>query len=68
LEFTPSTKEAMPTDGFDFEFFFSVHNVWGWSREVDAILGRLAIRSQQTCVEDVMNGPGRGKFQSISNR
>jgi hypothetical protein len=64
----PSTKEAMSADGLDFEFFFSVYDIWWWSREVDAILGRLAIKSQQTCVEDVMNGPGRGKFQSISDR
>jgi hypothetical protein len=58
----------MSADGLDFEFFFSVHDVWWWSREVDAILGCLAIRSQQTRMKDVMNGPGRGELQSISDR
>jgi len=58
----------MSADGLDLEFFFSVHDIWRRSREVDAILGRLAIRSQQTCMKDVMNGPGRGKLQSISDR
>jgi hypothetical protein len=63
-----SPEKAMSIDGFDFKFFFSIHDVWWWSREVDAILRRLAIRSQQTCMKDIMDGPGWGKFQSISNR
>jgi hypothetical protein len=58
----------MSADGLDLKFFFSIHDVWWWSREVDAILGRLAIRSQQTRVKDVMNGPGWRKLQSIGNR
>jgi hypothetical protein len=58
----------MSADGFNLEFFFSVHDVWWWSREVDAILGRLAIRGQQTRMKDVMNSPGRGELQSIGDR
>jgi hypothetical protein len=64
----PSTEEAMSADGFDLKFLFSVYDIWWWSREVDAVLGRLAIRSQQTRMKDVMDGPGRGEFQSIGDR
>jgi hypothetical protein len=64
----PLTKEAMSADGLDLEFFFSIHDIWWWSREVDAILRRLTIRSQQTRMKDVMNGPGWGEFQSIGDR
>ena len=63
----PFPKEAVIIDGFDFIFFFSIHDVWGWPREVDTILGCFAIRSQQTSMKDVMNGPARGKIQPISH-
>ena len=58
----------MITDVFDFVFFLSIHDVRGWLGEVDTVLGRFAIRSQQTRMEDVMNGPARGKVQPIGHR
>jgi hypothetical protein len=41
-------------------FFISVDQVRGWPREVGAMGVSLAIRGQQGCVEDVMDGPGLG--------
>jgi hypothetical protein len=40
--------------------FISVDQVRGWPREVGAMSVSFAIRGQQGCVEDVMNGPGLG--------
>jgi hypothetical protein len=50
----------MPDYVFYLVFFISVDQVWGWPREVGAVGVRFAIRGQQGCVEDVMNGPGLG--------
>ena len=52
---------------FHFEFFFSFDQVRGWPRVVGPVLTRLAIRGQQTCVKYVMDGPGRGKSESVSD-
>ena len=57
----------MIRDGLDFVFLLAVHDVRRRSGEVDAVFGRLAIRSQQTCMEDVMDGPGWGELQAISD-
>jgi hypothetical protein len=67
LEFAPFAKEAMITDGFDFVFLLSVYDVRGWPREVDAVFGCFAIRSQQTRMEDIMNGPARRKVQPVGH-
>jgi hypothetical protein len=45
-------------NGFHFEFFFASYQVRRWSRVIGSVLIGLAIRSQQTCVEDVVDGPG----------
>ena len=50
-----------------FKFLFSLDQVRGWPRVVGPVLARFLIRSQQTCVKYVMNGPGRGKSEFISD-
>ena len=52
---------------FYFEFLFSLNQVRGWPRVVGPVLTRFAIRGQQTRMEYVMNGPGRGESESISD-
>jgi hypothetical protein len=45
-------------NGFHFEFFLASYQVRQWPRVIGSVLIGLAIRSQQACVEDVMDGPG----------
>ena len=45
-------------DGFDLIFFSVFDKVRRWSRVVSPVLRGFAIRGQEGCVEDVMNGPG----------
>jgi hypothetical protein len=52
---------------FHLVLFISVDQVRGWPREVGAMSASLAIRGQQGCVEDVMDGPGLGKVELISH-
>ena len=59
LEITASFKMAVIDDGLDFKFFFSINDVWGRSREVVPVLMGLFEYGQETCMEDVMDGPGR---------
>ena len=47
-------------NGLHLELLFSVDKVRGWPRVVGPVLIGLLIRGQQTCVEYVMDGPGRG--------
>ena len=60
LSFTPEV--AMVNDSFDFVFFGVLDKVRGWPRVVGPVFYSFAIRGQQGCVEDVMDGPGRGKL------
>jgi hypothetical protein len=55
-------------NGFYFEFLFASYQVRRWSRVTRSVLIGLAIGSQQTCMEDVMDGPGRWQFQSVGYR
>ena len=59
LEITAFSKVAMIDDGLDFEFFFSINDVWGRSREVVPVLVGLFERRQESGMKDVMDGPGR---------
>ena len=52
---------------FHFKFFLPLNQVWGWSRVIGPVLTRFVIRGQQTCMEYVMDGPGRGESESISD-
>ena len=67
LEFVPSTMEAMVSNGLDFILLFSIHNLRRGFHKVDPMFLCFAIRRQQTGVEDVMDGPGRGKLELISH-
>ena len=68
LELVPSAMEAMVSNGLDFILLFSVHYVRGRFRKIDPMLLCLAIRRQQASVEDIMDGPGWGELELISNR
>jgi hypothetical protein len=50
---------SMIHDSFYFKLLFAFHQVrWG-PRVVGAVLIGFMIRRQQTCMKDVMDGPGR---------
>ena len=57
LECSPSPKSSMISNGLDFILLLSVDDVWGWSREVGSILGRLMVRREKAGVENVMDRP-----------
>ena len=54
-------------DGFHLELLFAVDEVRGWPRVVGPVLIGFLIRGQQTCMKYVMDGPGRGESESISD-
>jgi hypothetical protein len=58
---------TMVLDGLDLEFFFTVDYFWWGLRKVDPMLFCFAIRSQQTCMEDVVDSPGRWELELISD-
>ena len=53
---------------FYFEFFLPFDQIRGWPRVVSPVLTRFTIRGQQTCMEYVMDGPGRGKERVCKRR
>ena len=59
LEIMASFKMVVIDDGLDFKFFFSINDVWGRSQEVVPVLMGLFEYGQETCMEDVMDGPGQ---------
>ena len=67
LEVAPLAMEAMVSNGLNFILLFSVHYLRGRFRKVDPMLFCFAIRHQQAGMEDVMDGPGQGKLELISN-
>ena len=60
LKVSPSSKILMINDGLDLEFFLSINDVWGRSREVGSVLIGLSERRQKAGVKDIMDSPGRG--------
>ena len=54
-------------DSFYFEFLFSRDQVRWWPRVIGPVLFRFAIWGQQTCVKYVMDGPGWGECEFISD-
>jgi hypothetical protein len=58
---------SMVSNGLDFVFFFAVDYLGRRFRKVDPMFLCFAIGGQQTCMEHVMNGPGRGKLELVSN-
>jgi hypothetical protein len=67
LQFAPAPKESMPHDFLDFELLFSVNHFGRRVAIVLPMLRSLAIGGQQRGVKDVMNGPGWGEGQLISD-
>jgi hypothetical protein len=59
---------AMVSNGLDFVFFFAVDYLGRGFCKVNPMLPRFAIRGQQTCMEDVMNGPGLWELELIGDR
>ena len=66
LSFT--SKMTVINDGLDFVFFGVFDKVRRWPRVVVSVFYSFAIRGQEGCVEDVMDGPGCGKLQLIRDR
>jgi hypothetical protein len=58
----------MPHDGLDFIFCLAFDHFQGRWVVIGSMFRSFTIRSQQGGVEDVMDGPGRGKAQLISDR
>jgi hypothetical protein len=67
LQLAPFSEESMPHDVGDFIFFRSVDHFGRWWVGVVPVLFCFAIRSQQGCMEHVMDGPGQGEVQLISD-
>ena len=63
-----TSKVSVINDGFDFVFFGIFDKVRRWPRVVDPVFYGFAIRGQEGCVEDVMDGPGHGELQLICDR
>ena len=52
----------MINDGLDLIFFGVFDKVRRWPRVVGSVFDSFAIRGQEGCVEDVMDGPGCGEL------
>ena len=68
LEGACSPVESVINDTFYFVFCFSRDKVRWWSRVVGAMGLVFMIRGQERGMEDVMNGPGYGELELISDR
>ena len=62
LELSFTSEVMVINDGLDFVFFGVFDKVRRWSRIVSPVFYSFAIRGQKGCVEDVMDGPGRGEL------
>ena len=68
LKLSFTSKVTVIYDGLDLVFFGVFDKVGGWSRVVGPVFRSFAIRGQEGCVKDVMDGPGGGELQLICNR
>ena len=68
LELSFTSKVTVINDGLDFVFFGVFDKVRGWPRVVGPVFGGFAIRGQEGCMEDVMDGPGYRELQLIRDR
>jgi hypothetical protein len=68
LELSFTSEVTVINDGLDLIFFGVFDKVRRWPRVVGPVFCSFAIRGQEGCVEDVMDGPGCGKLQSICDR
>ena len=68
LKLSFTSEVTVINDGFYLIFFGVFDKVRGWPRVVGPVFHGFAIRSQEGCVEYVMNGPGCRKLQLIRDR
>ena len=68
LELSFTSEVTVINDGLDLIFFSIFDKVGWWPRVVGSMFCGFAIRGQEGCMEDVIDGPGRGELQSICNR
>jgi hypothetical protein len=68
FQLASSAKESMSRNGLDLELLFPLFHD-GWRAViVGPVFLCFTIGSQQRRVKDVMDGPGQGKLELISNR
>jgi hypothetical protein len=58
----------MSHDGLDFIFCLTFDHLWRRRVMIGSMLRSFAIGSQQGGMKDIMDGPGRGETQLISDR
>ena len=68
LKLSFTSEVTVINDGLDFVFFSVFDKVRGWPRVVSPVFYSLAIRGQEGCMEDVVNGPGCRELQLICDR
>ena len=68
LKLSFTSEMTVINDGLDFVFFGVFDKVRRRPRVVGPVFRSFAIRGQEGCVEDVMDGPGGGELQLICNR
>jgi hypothetical protein len=68
LQLAPLATEAVSHDGLDFVFCLALDHLWGRRIVIGSVLRSFVIRSQQGGMEDIMDGPGGGEIQLISDR
>ena len=68
LEGACTSVEAVINDTLHLILRFSGDKVRRWPRVVGAMGLVFTIRGQERGVKDVMDGPGQGKLELISNR
>ena len=56
------SEVSVINDGLDFVFFGVFDKVRRWPHVVGPVFYGFAIRGQEGCVEDVMDGPGCGEL------
>ena len=62
LELSFTSKVMVINDGLDLIFLGIFDKVRRWPRVVGPVFCGFAIRGQEGCVEDIMDGPGCGKL------
>ena len=68
LELSFTSKVTVIYDGLNLVFFGVFDKVRGWPHVVGPMFHSFTIRSQEGCVEDIMNGPGRWELQLVGDR
>ena len=62
LKLSFTSEVTVINDGLDFIFFSVLDKVRWWPHVVSSVFRGFAIRSQEGCVKDVMDGPGGGEL------